>query len=37
MFIKICGEYGVGNDLTKWRNQHRKVELGKQVNQACHI
>ena len=21
MFIKICGEYGVGNDLTNWRNQ----------------
>ena len=21
MFIKICGEHGVGNDLTKWRNQ----------------
>ena len=21
MFIKICGEYGVNNDLTKWRNQ----------------
>ena len=21
MLIKICGEYGVGNDLTKWRNQ----------------
>ena len=21
MFIKICGEYGVSNDLTKWRNQ----------------
>ena len=20
-FIKICGEYGVNNDLTKWRNQ----------------
>ena len=20
-FIKICGEYGVSNDLTKWRNQ----------------
>ena len=20
-FIKICGEYGVGNDLKKWRNQ----------------
>ena len=20
-FIKICGEYGVGNDLTNWRNQ----------------
>ena len=21
MFMKICGEYGVSNDLTKWRNQ----------------
>ena len=21
MFIKICGEYGVSNDLTKWTNQ----------------
>ena len=21
MFIKICGEYGVSNDLRKWRNQ----------------
>ena len=21
VFIKICGEYGVGNDLTNWRNQ----------------
>ena len=21
MFIKICGEYGVGNDLMNWRNQ----------------
>ena len=21
MFIKICVEYGVSNDLTKWRNQ----------------
>ena len=21
MLIKICGEYGVSNDLTKWRNQ----------------
>ena len=20
-FTKICGEYGVSNDLTKWRNQ----------------
>ena len=20
-FIKICGEYGVSNDLTNWRNQ----------------
>ena len=41
MFMKICGEYGVSNDLTKWRNQkyfqRGKVELGKQVNKACHI
>ena len=21
MFIKICGDYGVRNDLTSWRNQ----------------
>ena len=21
MFIKVCGEYGVSNDLAKWRNQ----------------
>ena len=21
MFIKVCGEYGVNSDLTKWRNQ----------------
>ena len=21
MFIKICSEYGVSNDLTKWKNQ----------------
>ena len=21
MFIKVCGEYGVSIDLTKWRNQ----------------
>ena len=21
MYIKICGEYGVSNDLTNWRNQ----------------
>ena len=21
MFIKICSEYGVNNDLAKWRNQ----------------
>ena len=21
MFMKVCGEYGVSNDLTKWRNQ----------------
>ena len=44
MFIKVCGEYGVSNDLTKWRNQNffstwqsRKAELGKLGNQACHI
>ena len=40
-FIKICGEYEVSNDLTKWRNQkyfeHGKVELGKQANLACYI
>ena len=40
-FIGICSEYGVSNDLTKWRNQntfqHGKVELGKQVSLACHI
>ena len=37
MFIKICGEYGVSNDLTKWRNQKyfstwqsRTWETGKQ-------
>ena len=37
MFIKVCGEYGVGNDLTKWRNQKyfstwqsRAWETGKQ-------
>ena len=39
-FIEICSEYGVSNDLTKWRNQsisqHGKVELGKPVNQLCH-
>ena len=36
MFIKICGEYGVSNDLTKWRNrkyfstwQSRAWETGK--------
>ena len=36
-FIKICGEYGVSNDLTKWRNQKyfsmwqsRDWETGKQ-------
>ena len=35
-FIKICGEYGVGNDFTKWRNQkyfsifqNRASETGK--------
>ena len=37
MFIKVCGEYGVSNDLTKWRNQRGKVELGKQVSLVCHI
>ena len=21
MFIKVCDEYGVSNNLTKWRNQ----------------
>ena len=21
MFVKVCGEYGVSNDFTKWRNQ----------------
>ena len=21
MFINVCGEYGVSNDLMKWRNQ----------------
>ena len=21
MFIKVCAEYGVSNNLTKWRNQ----------------
>ena len=21
MFIKVCGEYGVSNDLTNWRNK----------------
>ena len=40
MFIKICGEYGVSNDLTKWRNkrisQRGKLEFGKQVSLACH-
>ena len=40
-FIGICSEYGVSNDLMEWRNQsifqRGKVELGKQVNQACHI
>ena len=36
MFIRICGEYGVSNDLTKWRNQKyfstwqsRAWEMGK--------
>ena len=35
MFIKICGEYGVSNDLTKWRYrkyfsswQNRALEMG---------
>ena len=40
-FIKICGEYGVSNDLTNGVieniSQSGKVELGKQVIQACHI
>ena len=40
-FIELCNEYGVSNDLTKWRNQNisqrGKVELGKQVSLACHI
>ena len=39
-FIGICSEYGVSNDLTKWRNRKYfstgKVELGKQVSLACH-
>ena len=39
-FIGICSEYGVSNDLTKWRNQkyfqHGKEELGKRVSLACH-
>ena len=37
MFIKICGEYGVSDDPTKWRNpryfstwQSRAWETGKQ-------
>ena len=39
-FIGICSEYGVSNNLTKWRNQkyfstYGKVELGKQVSLAC--
>ena len=41
MFIKVCGQYGVSNDLTKWRNQKyfstwqsRAWETGKP---ACHI
>ena len=38
-FIGICNEYGVSNDLTKWRNQsifqRGKVELGKQISLAC--
>ena len=41
MFIKICGEYGVSNDLTsgeiKSISQPSKVELGKQVSLVCHI
>ena len=35
-FSKICGKYGVSNDLTNWRNQKYfstwQVELGKQVS-----
>ena len=39
-FIKICGEYGVSNDLTgeiKNTFQRGNLELGKQVSQTCHI
>ena len=41
-FVGICSEYGVSNDLTKWRNQkyysrRGKAELGKRVSLACHI
>ena len=38
---KVSNENEVSCDLTKWRNQKYsatcKAELGKQVNQACHI
>ena len=39
MFIKICGEYGVSNDLTSGEiesiSQHGKAELGKQISLVC--
>ena len=39
-FIGICSEYGVSNDLTKWRNQKYfstwQSRAGKQVSLACH-
>ena len=28
-FIKICGEYGVSNDLTNWRNQNILFKVAK--------
>ena len=41
MFIKVCGKYGVSNDLKSGEikniSQHGKAELGKQVSLACHI
>ena len=39
MFIKICGEYGVSNDLTKWRNQKYFLTWQSRawVSLACHI